>query len=177
MQASRSSPNSGFEIGEFGICYTEGRSTTATALCLMAALVSLVALWGMMAAFSWQPLRLGLLWPAIAASTFTAFAMLTLTLALAPPQRLTFNANHRHVRGYARRRLGIPRRLQLDFKQLHSPKLQSFTQESGDTFFQVHIGAARQPPILMGAFSERQDAQYWCDRLTELMAHDFQGLH
>ena len=141
-------------------------------LCILAALVTLLALWGMVAAFSWQPLRLGLLLPALAVSTFVAFAMLMLTLALAPPQNLTFDAKRRQIRGSARRSLGLPRFLQLDFKALSSPKLHTFTQESGDTFYQIRISAAKQPAILIGAFSEHQDAQHWRDRLADLIAHD-----
>jgi len=164
------SSGSGFQIGAFGICYTEARSLVAASLCFVAALVALASLWAMIGAFSWQPLRLNLLGPALAAMAFAAFAMLTLALALAPPQQLNFDATQRQVRGRARRRLGIPRHLRLDFTALHSPKLQPFTQESGDTLYQIHVGTARQPPILMGAFSEPQEAQYWCDRLAELIA-------
>ena len=169
------SSQSGFQIVDFGIRYTEGRSQIASGLCLVAALVALAALWGMIAAFSWQPLRLALLWPTLTALTFAAFATLMLSLALAPPQVLTFDAAGRRLRGRARRHLGLSRRLEPDFMALHLPKVQSFTQESGDTFHQVHICIAHQPPILMGAFSERQEAQYWCDRLAELVAPGSSG--
>lgn len=121
------SSESGFQIGEFGICYTEGRSAVASGLCLVAALVALASLLGMIAAFSWHPLRLDLLWPALAALTFSAFAMFMIALALAPPQVLTFDATRRQVRGRTRRRSGLPRHCQLDFEALHSPRLQTFT--------------------------------------------------
>lgn len=141
----------------------------------MAALVALAALWAMGVAFSWRPLELAVVWPTLAAVACAAFATLMLVLALAPPQALTFDAHQRQVRGRARRHLGLPGYLELDFTALHAPRLQPFTQESGDTFYQVHIGAAVQAPILMGAFAELEDAQYWCDRLAELMARDLQS--
>lgn len=167
-----SASSSGFRVGPIGIDYAEGRSLVAVSLCLAAALLALAALWAMIAAFSWQPLQPHLLGPALAVVTFAAFAVLMLALALAPPQQLTFDATQRQVHGRARRRWGIPRRIRLEFSVLDSPRVQAFTQESGDTFHQVHLGVARQSPILMGAFRERQEAQCWCDRIGEIIAHD-----
>lgn len=169
------SSRSGFRIGAGGIRYSEGRSLVAAGVCLVAALVALVSLWGVVAAFSWHSWQVHLLWPALTALSFAAFALLMLAIALAPPQRLDFDATHRQVRGVVRRQFGVPRRIQLDFEALHSPELQLITQELGATLYQIRIGAARQAPMPLGALSERHEAQYRCDRLAELVAEDGAG--
>ncbi len=163
--------DSGFTVHPKGISYAEAHlQPGARVLLLLAAVVSLAATAAMWAATNWLPLRLNLVWPALATLAFVAFGVLMAVLACIQPQVLVFDGTTLSVRGRALRRLGRSRELHLRFDSLEQPRVQAFERESQGPVHQVSIGVQGQPPLLLGAFDDTAHAQYWCDRLAPLLA-------
>ena len=162
-------PPSGFALAAPGLVYREGRSSLASGLCLLATLSSLFGLWILIAATSWQGWRLALVWQTLAALVMGAHAALMLGIGLAPPQVLEFDTSLRKLRGRARGRFGLPRKLEVAFAALRTPTVQSFARESNGPLHQVRLEVEHQPPLLLGAFDDSSDAERWSECMGRLL--------
>jgi hypothetical protein len=162
---NRASDQNLFSEGETWIQYREPRlNNSLKALLITGTAIAVAAAFGMLITATKQtgsaPFYVAV------ALVFLAFALLILAIALSPPQVLRFDLAERRVHGSVRRRFGLSKRVELDFKQLKLPRVEAHERELGEPLSQVIIELVDGSTLALGAFENSSDAEAWSHRIA-----------
>jgi len=105
---------------------------------------------------------------------FLSFSLVIGLLAYAgvQPQHVRFNAKTKRVEGRARGKLWLLQTVDESFDTLGQPSIKVIERESDADLYEIRVEAGNQLTFALGSFEQRPEAEYWRNRLDQLLNKD-----